>query len=239
MHKLLIGKVMLALGVMLSVNLSAQDGDTQIAGDDRVHAESAQAPVLGNALNQLQTFTDGLDSFSADFTQSAYDPQGRLEETSSGILRLSKPNLLHWKYTEPFPQLIVADGQRVWSYDIELEQITVREQSDAQAQSPLTLLTDPEKLYKSFTLRNLGAENGLSWLEMLPRDDAANESGISSNDFARILIGMQSGQLRVMALEDTLGQSTRIEFVDGARNIAVEPQWFNFVPPDGVDVLEG
>ncbi len=202
-------------------------------------ATAEPAEVLGNALSQLESFTDGLNSFSAEFIQSVYDVQGRLEETSNGVLYLSKPNLLHWKYTEPFPQLIVADGAKVWSHDIDLEQITVRDQSAAQTQSPLTLLTDPDRLFQSFTLRNLGVADDIAWLEMLPRDDRSEETGISSNDFARIVVGLRDGELLVMALEDTLGQSTEIQFSNGLRNSEVDRSLFVFSPPPGVDVLEG
>jgi len=221
-------KVLFLMGLLFSAMLLAQ-----------AEADSTDSSLQVNALQQLKVFTEELNSFSAGFTQSVFDGQGRLEETSSGTLHLNAPNLLRWYYTEPFAQLIVADGSKVWSHDIELEQITVREQSAAQAQSPLTLLTNPDKLYQSFTLRNLGLSDGLAWLEMLPHDDRSNESGISSNDFARILVALRADQLVVMILEDTLGQSTEIRFTEGFRNGELDPNLFVFEPPAGVDVLEG
>ncbi len=235
MYKLMISTAVLTVSLLLNSGISAQTDTVS----ENSSATAQPAVVIGNGLNQLDAFTRGLSSFSADFNQQVYDPQGRLEETSSGVLHLRQPNLLHWKYIQPFPQLIVADGAQVWSYDIELEQITVREQSDAQAQSPLTLLTDPDRLYQSFTLRNLGIRDDMAWLEMLPRDDRSNESGISSSDFARILVAMQDGELKSMALEDTLGQSTEIQFLQGQRNIELDDELFSFTPPEGIDVLEG
>ncbi len=236
MNKLLL----LLIGLMwMSVQAQTENNTVLDTAPEEAAEIAEAAPPLGNGLTQLETFTDGLTSFNADFTQSVYDTQGRLEETSTGVLYLSKPNLLHWKYTEPFPQLIVADGSKVWSHDIDLEQITVREQSAAETQSPLTLLTDTDRLYQSFTLRNLGFADEMSWLEMLPRNDSSEATAISSNDFARILVGLRDGQLLVMALEDSLGQSTEIRFDNGSRNGEVDQSLFVFMPPAGVDVLEG
>lgn len=224
-----LSRVLITIMVSLLSTVSAMAQDEQ----------AATVRSTDNGLTQFEAFTQDLATFSADFSQQVYDAQGRLEETSTGVLHLSQPNLLYWQYLEPFPQLIVADGNKVWSHDIELEQITVRDQSGAQTQSPLTLLTDTDKLYRSFTLRDLGTEGELVWLEMVPRDDPANDSGISSSDFARIVVAMRDGQLFRMALEDTLGQSTQIEFNEPKRNAELDGNIFVFSPPEGVDVLDG
>ena len=219
--------IYLLLNVLLiSSTLVAQQPETR----------EAAAPIgISDALMQLNNFTNGLKAFSASFEQNVYDGLGNNEETSSGNLHLSQPNLLRWEYVTPFPQIIVADGERVWNYDVELEQITVQAQDDAQSQSPLTLLTRPKDLYKSFVLRALENRDGLAWLEMLPHAESENDS---NNDFARILLGLRNNQLRVMSLEDNLGQRTEITFTRGQRNLESDGQLFVFLPPPGVDVLE-
>lgn len=195
----------------------------------------SQTDVLKpNALTQLDAFTADLRNFSAEFEQMIFDAQGNREETSSGSLHISEPNLLRWEYTQPFPQLIIADGDRVWNYDIELEQITVRQQGEAQAQSPLTLLTRPDDLHQSFTIRSLGDKDNMAWLEMVPH--AGNDE--QSNDFAKIIVGLRDNQLQVMTLEDQLGQSTQIRFMNGLRNSELDSQQFVFSAPPDVDVLE-
>ena len=115
-------------------------------------------------LQQLDAFSSGLDSFSARFAQTMFDANGRQEEFSEGVFYLQQPDLMHWKYEHPYPQLIVADGDTLWSWDIELEQITRREQSAAEQQSPLTLITDPERLRERYTLQSLGVDDDGSGL---------------------------------------------------------------------------
>ena len=183
------------------------------------------------AIEQFRTFTSELDSLSAAFEQRVYGERGRLEETSTGTVKLKAPDLLRWNYREPFPQLIVADGDQVWIHDRELDQITVREQRDATAETPLAVLTDPGDLEQHFEVDCGPAAGDMAWLELRPRGDAS--------DFRLVRIGMRAGALRRMVLEDKLGQVTEIDFSDVRRNPELDPAAFEFEPPDGVDVLQG
>jgi len=190
-----------------------------------------KAAAGGTAMEQFRSFTNGLQSLSAGFEQRVYGDSGRLEETSSGTVKLQAPDLLHWQYREPFPQLIVADGERVWVHDRELDQITVREQRPASAETPLVVLTDPDRLEQQFKVDAAGVEDGLAWLELRPRDERS--------DFRQVRVGMREGSLQRMVLEDKLGQVTEIEFTNVRRNPELDAGVFEFEPPDGVDVLQG
>ena len=193
---------------------------------------SADEPEGGTEpMEQFRQFTVDLQSLSAEFKQRVYGDGGRLEETSSGTVKLQAPELLRWEYREPFPQLIVADGEQVWMHDRELDQITVREQRPASAETPLAVLTDPEDLRQQFRVDVAEARDGLAWLELRPRDERS--------DFRLVRIGMRGGCLQRMVLEDKLGQVTEIDFSNVRRNPELDSGVFQFEPPDGVDVLQG
>jgi len=206
-----------------------------------VAAQQASATPL----QQFDAFSSGLESFSARFAQTMFDANGRQEEFSEGVFYLRQPDLMHWKYEHPYPQLIVADGDTLWSWDIELEQITRREQSAAEQQSPLTLITDPERLRERFTLQSLGVDDdGLAWLELQPIasvDDTAQDDDrvAAMAEFSRILVAFEDSLLAMMVLEDSLGQRTEVRFSKASRNVELDPDLFQFVPPEGVDVLQG
>ena len=196
-------------------------------------------------LQQLDAFSSGLDSFSARFAQTMFDANGRQEEFSEGVFYLQQPDLMHWKYEHPYPQLIVADGDILWSWDIDLEQITRREQSAAEQQSPLTLITDPERLRERYTPQSLGVDDdGLAWLELQPNasvDDTVqdDDSVAAMAEFSRILVAFKDSVLAMMVLEDSLGQRTEVRFSKASRNVELDSDLFQFVPPEGVDVLQG
>lgn len=195
---------------------------------------------------QFDAFSRGLESFSANFVQLVFDANGQQEEYSEGVFYLQQPDLMHWKYQQPYAQLIVADGSTLWSWDIELEQITRRDQTTAEQQSPLTLLTDPQRLRQHFSLQSLGVDDqGLAWLELVPITAAAAATASGDDnitamaEFSRILVAFADAMLQRMVLEDSLGQRTEVTFSAARRNLALDRELFEFAPPDGVDVLEG
>jgi len=189
-----------------------------------IHAEPADS-----ARSQLDQFTRDLESLSADFQQSVSDANGDLIETSEGVMRLQSPDLFRWDYRGEFPQQIVADGERVWIYDIELEQVSVKSQSHLAADSPLTILVEPAALEQQFSASELGEYEGMALLELIPSRDQA--------EFERLLLGLADNQLRMMVLEDSFGQRTQINFGDMQRNAEIDSGEFVFEPPPGVDVI--
>ena len=104
----------------------------------------------------MKSFTTGLKGLDGQFTQQVHDGNGKLKETSSGRVALSAPRLFRWEYTKPYPQLIVADGSKVWIYDPDLQQVTVREQGAEEQNTPLSALIDPGKLDQQFNVKEAG-----------------------------------------------------------------------------------
>ena len=177
----------------------------------------------------MQQFTSDLDSLQANFDQEIVDVDGRLVEISSGRVVIMKPDYFRWDYTGDYPQQIVADGERVWIYDIELEQVSIKMQSSAAADSPLSVLTRPDTLDQQFRITELGNAAGEDLLELVPLDAQA--------EFGRIILGMADNRLKSMILEDAFGQRTRIDYHDLETNVEVAPGTFKMNFPEGVDVI--
>lgn len=183
----------------------------------------------GAARERLDTFAKGLHSLSGNFSQELLDVNGKKGKTSSGTMALQAPRQFRWETTAPYKQTIVADGSRVWLYDPDLEQVTVRVQSSEESHSPLTVLTDVKQMDKDFNVAEQGEHDGLSWLRLTskakdPQFDYA-DLGFDANGLARMLF------------RDQLGAVTDIRFSGWQRNVPIPPDTFNFVPPQGADVI--
>ena len=186
--------------------------------------------AFAGARDHMVAFSTGLKGLDGRFEQKLYDLDGRLKETSTGRVALSAPRLFRWEYATPYEQLIVADGEKVWVFDPDLEQVTVRPQGPEEQNSPLAALVDPAKLERDFNVREGGDADGLSWLLLSPRQ--ADQASFSS---ARL--GFKGSALVRMEVVDTLGQRTEVAFSNWKRNPAFDRGTFRFVPPAGVDVV--
>jgi outer membrane lipoprotein carrier protein len=184
----------------------------------------------GGPEQTLARLTEGLKVLAGDFEQKVYDANEQLREQSSGTLALSAPRQFRWEYRQPFEQLILADGNRVWVFDPDLEQVTVRQQGLEEQGNPLLALVDPDEMARQFQVTDGGQRDGLDWLVLTPRqtDGAQIESA---------WLGVADGELKRMHLEDQLGQRTEIAFSDWQRNPALAAGTFRFDPPPGVDVV--
>ena len=180
--------------------------------------------------SQLDQFTRGLEGLQGAFTQQVFDAGGQLRESSSGTVALSAPRLFRWEYEQPYPQLIIADGSRVWVYDPDLEQVTVRPQGQEEENNPLAALIDPAMLDRDYVVTDAGGRGGLQWLQVEPR-----QPGDSVFQTARL--GFDGQALSKMEVVDALGQRTILEFSSWARNPAFAAGTFNFEPPADVDVV--
>jgi len=198
-----------------------------IASGLRAAGPGAAAP--GSAREQLDHFSAGLNTLHAQFEQTVISSDGAVEDSNSGQVWLSRPQLFRWEYGGDFPELVVADGKHVWIYDITLEQVTVREQSNAAADSPLILLTDPGRLDEQFEVREVGEATDLQLLELRSRS--------ADTDFERVLLGLRGDVLELMIMEDAFGLRTELRFREVERNPAIDPQKFVFEPPAGIDVI--
>jgi outer membrane lipoprotein carrier protein len=187
------------------------------------------APFAQAAPPAMAAFTEGLKGLDGRFVQRVFDADGRMTEETGGRVALSAPRQFRWEYADPFPQLIVADGDHVWVYDPDLEQVQVRKQALEEQQSPLAALVDPAELDRQFTVSEAPPEGGLAWVVLTPKsDDAQIES-------ARL--GFKGADLARMTMQDALGQRTEIAFQGWRRNPSFAADTFRFTPPAGVDVV--
>lgn len=185
------------------------------------------------ARDELKAFTAGLKGLQGQFVQKVYDPRGKLKETSSGTVALSAPRLFRWQYAKPFEQLIVADGRKVWVYDPDLSQVTVRPQGNEERNSPLTALIDPGKLDKMYDVsQDATASNGMEWLTLTPKVGAQ-----ATFEVARL--GFSGNALTRMEVTDAVGQKTEITFAGLKRNPGFASGTFDYTPAKGVDVVSG
>lgn len=181
------------------------------------------------ARSVLEAFSDGLHALAADFEQIVVSPDGEVMEEGAGEVWLARPDLFRWAYLGEFPELIVADGERVWLYDESLEQVTVHTQSGRAADSPLMLITDLEGMAEEFQVVELGTVSGQQMLQLTAKDPEAQ--------FERMLLGFQHGELSRLILEDAFGLRTEMTFSAVQRNPEVPEGHFRFTPPAGVDLV--
>lgn len=186
--------------------------------------------AAGPARERLDAFAKGLHSLTGRFSQTLFDVNGGPGKTTTGVVSLEAPRQFRWEVTAPSKQTIVADGSRVWLYDPDLEQVTVRKQSSEEAQSPLTVLTDLSQIDKgAFKVSEQGEHDGLQWLRL------SSTSKDPAFDFADL--GFDANGLARMEFKDQLGNTTRIQFVGWQKNTALPDGTFSFVPPKGTDVI--
>lgn len=183
-----------------------------------------------NARQQLDRFSQGIEGLSANFAQRVYGPNGEAKDKSSGTVKLRAPRQFRWEVVKPYPQLIVADGDNLWVYDPDLEQVNVRNQSAEENSSPLAVLIDPTELERQFTVKEGGSGQGLEWLELTPKKP-------EEAPFERARLGFGPAGLVRMELFDGLGQRTVLGFSVWQRNPAFAADAFSFTPPPGVDVV--
>jgi outer membrane lipoprotein carrier protein len=182
-----------------------------------------------DSLDRFKSFLRDTQSARADFEQKVYGRDGRLTQESTGSFVFQRPGRFRWTYAKPVDQLIVGDGERVWIYDRDLNQVTVRKLSRALGSTPAALLAGASDVEKAFELRDAGARDGLEWMEARPRE---REAG-----FEVVRMGFGAQGVQAMELVDHFGHTTRLRFSHVQRNPKVDPAEFRFQPPAGADVL--
>ena len=190
------------------------------------------AQVADAAPNALDRYLTGLKGLHATFTQQAVDGGGKVVESGSGDLQVSRPGRFRWEYqpAEGGPQLLVADGRNLWFYDRELQQATVKPAAAGLGSTPIMLLSaSPADLHAAFELRTLPLREGSEWVSVTPRDASA--------DFASAELGFRAGQLAGLVIHDRLGQVVTLQFTRSERNAAVPEARLRFSPPPGVDLI--
>ena len=188
------------------------------------------APAFaGNGPERLQAFLDQVRSLRAEFQQTLFDEDARQLDQASGMVYIQRPGRFRWDYVAPYPQEIVGDGEKVWIYDSELQQVTVRPLDDALGDTPVMLLSSDRPVEESFQVRAMDGPDGYEWAGLKPLGDQIS--------FTEIRLGFEGDTLRIMELKDAFGQLTRLRFVNMERNPELDPTLFQFTPPEGADIF--
>jgi outer membrane lipoprotein carrier protein len=187
------------------------------------------ALALASGVERFQAYLRSTQTARADFEQKVFDRDKKLVQQSKGSFAFLRPGRFRWTYAQPYPQLIVGDGARVWIYDEDLNQVTVRAMARALGSTPAALLAGAADVERAFELSDAGVRDGLEWLEAKPREKEAG--------FERIRLGMGVTGVQAMELTDHFGQTTVLRFSNITRNPQIDPAAFRFTPPKGADVL--
>ena len=190
----------------------------------------ASTVAYATGTQDLHRFFNNINSYSASFEQIVLDENQELLDQSAGIFWIERPGRFRWEYTEPSEQIIVGTGNAVWIHDVELEQVTYRKSAEAISHTPAALLAGEGDLEASFQLEDMGKQDEIDRVRMLPNN---KDSG-----FTEIRVGFVNGQLRQLELLDTFDQTTRMRFTDIQENVNIPAETFRFTPPAGVDVVE-
>jgi len=177
----------------------------------------------------LEDFLENVTTLSARFEQQLIDADDAVVETSSGTLDVRRPGQFRWSYFNPYQQVMVADGLNIWSYDVDLEQVTVKAQAEALGSTPAILLGGSSEAIDDFDYIGSFTDRGTVWIRLRPKD--------TDNGFNKVELGFTNGDLSRMLFEDNLQQTTVIALIDVVWNEAIDDDRFKFTPPAGVDVV--
>jgi len=228
----------LHVALFLAASLAAAPAVSLAQGQAPLQAQ-APAPVStpapaqaggDKAQAQLREFVTGTQSARGDFTQRSARASGAQAESGSGTFWFARPGRFRWEVRTPYEQLMLADAQKLYFFDKDLNQVTVRKLGDALGASPAAILFGTDSLERNFTLKEAGERDGLDWLDALPK---SKEAG-----FDRILIGFRGGLPQAMEVRDAFGKVTQFVFRNLERNPKLDPELFRFVAPKGADVVQ-
>lgn len=192
-------------------------------------ALAALGAAAAGGVQQLRDFVAGVRSAEGEFEQVVTAQSGRRPQEASGSFAYARPGRFHWEYDRPYRQVLVGDGTTLWSWDPDLNQVTVRAIGEALGATPAAILFGSGALEDSFELADAGEHDGLAWAEARPKQ---TESGFES-----LRVGLAGGQLRRMEMRDHFGQTTVIRFTRLHANPSLPADRFRFAPPAGADVI--
>jgi outer membrane lipoprotein carrier protein len=190
----------------------------------------AAGPSQAEAVAALREFLSQTKTARGEFTQQVTRGTAQAAPPSSGTFAFERPGRFRWTYVKPYEQVLVADGERLYLYDKDLNQVTVKRISAALPSSPAAILFGGNDFERDFTVVDAGTRDGIAWLTATPR--------AKDTQFERIEIGFRDGRLAAMVIADSFGQVSRLAFSGVERNPRLDAGLFRFVPPAGADVLE-
>lgn len=183
----------------------------------------------GDGVEDLKHFYQQTQSMRAHFEQTVFDSKGRKLQQVQGTMLLLRPNKFRWDYHKPYEQQIISDGNQVFLFDVDLQQVTVRALEKVLGASPAALLAGGPAVEAGFQLSKLADHDGLQRVQAKPKQ---KDSG-----FQVVIVSFQQRQLAEMRMVDSFGQSTYIHFSEVEVNPALKTEQFLFKPPKGVDVV--
>jgi outer membrane lipoprotein carrier protein len=190
----------------------------------------ASSVAEARAIDSLKSFIQNIRTVRAEFAQTVLDKNARVVQKGNGVMQFERPGKFRWIYEKPYEQLIVGDGARIWFYDHDLNQVTVRKLDAAIGSSPAALLAGSGNIESEFDLEEIGLQGDAEWLEARPK---AKES-----TFEWVRLGFTpTGVLKAMELHDHFGQTTVLIFAGLQQNAKLAPELFKFNPPPGADVI--
>ncbi|HIF51211.1 MAG TPA: outer membrane lipoprotein chaperone LolA [Thiotrichaceae bacterium] len=179
----------------------------------------------------LQEFLSDFKSLQANFSQSLINENGEELERTEGILYMQQPGKFYWLYETPYTQKIISNGEVLWVFDEDLEQLTIREMGDALEQSPAGIILGNSDITEHFILVHMGVIEDHDWIELTPKNTEEAQ-------YNNIRLGFEETILSMMIINDNLGQTTRIDFSDVKKNTELSSTLFEFEIPEGVDVID-
>jgi len=185
------------------------------------------APSAGE---RLEKFLDDTRAFEAVFEQVVYDDRFQPLDSSRGRVLIKRPGRFVWDYEPPADRKIVSDGTNVWIHDIDIEQVTVQNLADTLGQSPAAVLAGSADLNQDFEVADAGTQDDLIWVAITPKS--------LDNSFESLRLGFKATELQRIEMIDALGQMTRIDFSDYRLNPDIEDKRFDFVVPEGTDIID-
>lgn len=190
---------------------------------------SMAANAQNSGVDKLNQFVAKVQTFEAHFKQTVLGPEGNVVEEAEGEFQLQRPGKFRWDYQQPYPQQIVADGEKIWFYDVDLEQVTVKSQQEALAETPATLLSGEIVPEDSYDIQTLPSDDGLQWVQLTPKDKESN--------FQSVTLAFDGNTLSQMVMRDSFDQRTRLSFSQVRENPSFASDTFDFTPPAGIDVV--
>jgi outer membrane lipoprotein carrier protein len=220
--------------VELSCTLSSRAAPALVAGgllclfgaavaNDRAASEKDPGREL------VEKFVTDVRTMSGRFEQQLVSENDEVVESSSGTFLIMRPGRFRWSYSEPYEQLLVADGTNVWSYDVDLEQVTVKPQAEALGSTPASLLGGATDVLENFEVMDSLTDRGTVWVRLQPKN--------GDTGFETIELGFTDGVLTRMILSDELEQTTLVALHDVEVNEEIDTAQFEFSPPEGIDVV--
>ncbi|MCW8845400.1 MAG: outer membrane lipoprotein chaperone LolA [Gammaproteobacteria bacterium] len=189
----------------------------------------AQEQPIESGRERLRGFLSEVHSLRANFVQTLYSAEGDSQPASSGRLLLERPGRFRWDYETPYQQLVLSDGENLWSVDPELEQAVVRKLNESMAASPAMLLSGSRDLEEVFSIELVKRDQGLLKVYLAPLEQGS--------DFQALMLGFDDRGLARLELVDNLDQVTRIDFSEIELNPDLDEASFQYVPPQGMDVI--